>query len=82
VTGWIEDLQTVCGMLAHRFHLTGLAKMALRKVNTLPPLLPLTHGLLKAVKPDDSLLAVAAGTSESVALAPPLLRLLAGIFGN
>src|SRR5207248_2648126 len=63
---------TIGGLLDHRFHLAGLAKMALLKVNTFQPLLHLLHGLLKVVKPDDSLLAVAAGTSDSVALAPPL----------
>jgi hypothetical protein len=78
VTGWIKELQTVCGLLDHRFHLAGLAKMAILKVNTLQPLLHLTHGLLKAVKPDDSLLAVAAGTSDSVALAPPLFTVACG----
>jgi hypothetical protein len=78
VTGWVKDLQTICGLLDHRFHLASLAKMALLKVNTLQPLLHLTHGLLKAVKPDDSLLAVAAGTSDSVALAPPLSTVAGG----
>jgi hypothetical protein len=78
VTGWIEDLQIVCGMLDHRFHLAGLAKMAILEVNPLQPLLHLTHGLLKAVKPDDSLLAAAAGTSDSVALAPPLFTVAGG----
>jgi hypothetical protein len=65
-------------MLDHRFHPAGLAKMAILKVNLLQPLLHLTHGLLKAVKPDDSLLAVAAGTSDSVALAPPLFTVTCG----
>jgi hypothetical protein len=78
VTGWIKDLQTVCGLLDHRFHLAGLAKMAILKVNTLQRFLDLPHGLLKAVKPDDSLLAVAAGTSDSVALAPPLFTVTGG----
>jgi hypothetical protein len=78
VIGWSQDLQTVCGLLDHRFHLAGLAKMAVLKVNTLQRFLDLTHGLLKAVKPDDSLLAVAVGTSDSVALAPPLFTVAYG----
>jgi hypothetical protein len=75
VTGGIKDLHTVCGLLDHRFHLPGLAKMALLKGNTLQPL---TQGLLKAVNPDESLGAVTAGTSDSVALAPPLFTVAGG----
>jgi hypothetical protein len=78
VTGWVKDLQTGCGLLDHRFHLAGLAKTALLKINTLQRFLDLTPGLLKAVKPNDSLLAVAAGTSDSVALAPPLFTVAYG----
>jgi hypothetical protein len=80
VTGWIKDLQTVCGLLDHRFHLVGLAKMAILKVNTLQRFLDLAHGHLKAVKPGNGLLAVAVGARDSVALAPPLFTVAYGDF--
>src|SRR5918997_6932578 len=63
--------QTVCGMLDHRFHLVGLAKMAILKVNTRQRSLTLANGHLKAVKPGNGFLAVAGGAAGSEAVGPP-----------